>query len=83
MMGQDPHDHYWIYLLTLAGEEYFLDCGMMTFNLSMKVEASPCCKYALPDLTFIPAFFYGEENRRVMPITEFTGWKPRERFSIL
>ena len=83
MMGQDPHDHYWIYFITISGEEYFLDCGMLTFNLWMMVDGTPYCKYALPDLSFIPAFFYGEENRRLMPITELTGWKPRERFSIL
>jgi len=83
MMGQDPQDHYWIYFITLSGEEYFLDCGMMTFNLSMLINGSPYCKYALPDLAFVPAFFYGQEYQRMMPITEFTGWKPRERFSVL
>ncbi|KAF8799364.1 hypothetical protein BYT27DRAFT_7120907 [Phlegmacium glaucopus] len=83
MMGQDPHDHYWIYFITLSGEEYFLDCGMMTFNLSMLICGSPYCKYGLPNLEFVPAFFYGQENRRLLPITEFTGWKPRERYSIL
>lgn len=83
MMGQDPHDHYWIYFITISGEEYFLDCGMLTFNLCMMVNGTPYCKYALPDLSFVPGFFYGEENRRLMPITELTGWKPRERFSML
>lgn len=85
MMGQDPLDHYWIYFLAISGEEYFLDCGMMTFNLSMMVKAEPYSKHVFPDdqLPFVPAFFYGEENRRLMPITELTGWKPRERFSIL
>lgn len=83
MMGQDPLDHYWIYFVTLSGEEYFLDCNMMTFNLCMMINGAPYCKYALPDLSFIPAFFYGQENRRLMPITALTGWKPSERFSIL
>ena len=83
MMGQDPLDHYWIYFIAVSGEEYFLDCGMMTFNLGMMVKAEPYCKYGLPELSFVPAYFYGEENRRLMPITELTGWKPRKRFSIL
>jgi hypothetical protein len=85
MMGQDPLDHYWIYFFTVSGEEYFLDCGMMTFNLCMMVRGEPYCKHALPtnELPFVPAYFYGEENRRLMPVTELTGWKPRERFSIL
>ena len=63
MMGQDPLDHYWIYFITVSGEEYFLDCGMMTFNLAMMVKAEPYCKYALPELSFVPAYFYYEENR--------------------
>ena len=83
MMGQDPLDHYWIYFITVSGEEYFLDCGMMTFNLCMMVKGDPYCKYGLPELSYVPAYFYGEENRRLMPVTELTGWKPRERFSIL
>ena len=83
MMGQDPHDHYWIYFITLSGEEYFVDCGMMTFNFGVKVDGTPYCKYGLPDLSFVPGFFYGAENRRLMPITELTGWKPRARFSLL
>ena len=83
MMGQDPLDHYWIYFITVSGEEYFLDCGMLTFNLGMMVKVDPYCKHGLPPLSFVPAYFYGEENRRLMPITELTGWKPKERFSIL
>ena len=63
MMDQDPLDHYWIYFITVSGEEYFLDCGMMTFNLAMMVKAEPYCKYALPELSVVPAYFYGEENR--------------------
>ena len=63
MMGQDPLDHYWIYFITVSGEEYFLDCGMMTFNLTMMVKAEPYCKYALPELSFVPAYFYYEENK--------------------
>lgn len=83
MMGQDPLDHYWIYFITISGEEYFLDCGMLTFNLCTLVNGTPYCKHGRSELSFIPAFFYGEENRRLMPITELTGWKPRKRFSIL
>lgn len=83
MMGQDPRDHYWIYFIALSGEEYFLDCGMLTFNLWMMVNGEPYCKHGLPDLSFVPAYFYGEENRQLIPITELTGWKPQKRFSIL
>ena len=55
----------------------------MTFNLAMMVKAEPYCKYALPELSFVPAYFYYKENRWLMPITELTGWKPWEQFSIL
>ncbi|KAF8158005.1 hypothetical protein B0H34DRAFT_438197 [Crassisporium funariophilum] len=83
MMGQDPKNHYWIYFTTLAGEEYFLECGMMNFNFAMMVDATPYCKYGLPSLKYVPAFFYGREHLRMMPLTEATGWKARERFSML
>lgn len=83
MMGQDPQDHYWIYFITVSGEEYFLDCGMMTFNMCLMINGDPYCKYGLPDLSFVPAFWYGHENRRLMPTTELTGRKPHKRFSIL
>jgi hypothetical protein len=80
MMGQDPDNHYWIYFTTLAGEEYFLDCGMMTFNFCEMVQTAPYC---LPTLGYAPAFFYGKERAKALPLINRLGWKPQQRFSIL
>ena len=83
MMGQDPDDHYWIYFTTLAGEEYFLDCGMMTFNFCEMFPAEPYCRFGLPPIEYAPAFFYGKERAKALPLITRIGWKPRQRFSIL
>ncbi|KAF8955956.1 hypothetical protein BDZ97DRAFT_1672536 [Flammula alnicola] len=83
LMGQDPTDHYWIYFTTLAGDEYFLDCGMFTFNCCLMVETRPYCRYGMPDMRFSPAFFFGREQEKAMPLMDRLGWKPRKRFSIL
>ncbi|KIM40914.1 hypothetical protein M413DRAFT_28031 [Hebeloma cylindrosporum] len=67
MMGQDPDDHYWIYFTTLAGEEYSLDCGMMTFNFCKMVQTAPYC---LPTLVYAPVFFYGKERAKALPLID-------------
>ncbi len=82
-MGQDPTDHYWIYLTTLSGKEYFLDCGMFTFNFSMMVDASNHTKYGFPPVEYVPAFFYGRELEKSLPLTGRIGWTPDKKFSIL
>ncbi|KAF8956506.1 hypothetical protein BDZ97DRAFT_1851217 [Flammula alnicola] len=83
LMGQDPNEHYWIYFTTLSGDEYFLDCGMMTFNCCTMIDSTPFCRVGLPDMGPTPAFFYGREQEKMLPLMDRVGWKPRKRFSIL
>ncbi|KAF9525473.1 hypothetical protein CPB83DRAFT_909085 [Crepidotus variabilis] len=84
LMGQDPTDHYWIYFTTLDGHEYFLDCGMFTFNFSSIVNVSKHPTLALPPLEYIPCLFYGKDLSKVLPTTTGqVGWSPDQRFSIL
>ncbi|KAF4617617.1 hypothetical protein D9613_006229 [Agrocybe pediades] len=84
LMGGNPEEHYWIYFKTLAGNEYFLDCGMYTYNCCIVVGADPYTKYGFPPTTpLAPAFFYNREMRKAMPGLNMVGWKPRKRFSIL
>ncbi|KAJ3502101.1 hypothetical protein NLJ89_g9040 [Agrocybe chaxingu] len=85
LMGQDPLDHYWIYFTTLNGHEYYLDCGMFTFNFChMVADGEKYCRYGLPSLDYVPAFFYNQEMEKVLPLdSDKIGWKAKERFSIL
>ncbi|KDR82956.1 hypothetical protein GALMADRAFT_238657 [Galerina marginata CBS 339.88] len=84
LMGQDPEDHYWIYFTTLAGDEYFLDSGMMTFNFSAVINASPYHKFESDQLPpHVPAFFYGRDQQKAIPLTNRILWNPRGRFSVL
>ena len=50
-MGQDPTDHYWIYLTTLTGQEIFLDCRMFTFNFTAMTDVFKYVRYGLPPMT--------------------------------
>jgi len=83
LMGQDPKDHYWIYFTTLNGHEYFLDCGMFTFDFTVQVDVTRCVKYGLPPIDWAPAFFYGKDLDHRLARTEAVGWQAKERFSIL
>ncbi|KAF9529474.1 hypothetical protein CPB83DRAFT_267583 [Crepidotus variabilis] len=86
IMGQDPKDHYWMYIKTLDGHEYFLDCGMYTFNLAIVVDVSKYLQStAGPDRgDWVPAYFYSREMEKAIPLsTGRFGYRPKERFSIL
>ena len=56
---------------------------MMTFNFCEMVTAGPYCRFGLPPLEYAPAFFYGKERAKELPLLNRIGWKPRQRFSIL
>lgn len=81
LMGQDPEDHYRIFIKTLSGDEYFLDLGIFTFNFCIVVQASPYCGYGLPDLDFAPAYFYGKEYANT--VVDAKMFKPQKWFSVL
>lgn len=84
LTGQDPTDHYWIYLTTLNGQEIFLDCGMFTFNFTIMTDVSKYVGSGLPPITWVPAYFHGKELEQGLPTTTGRpGWKPDKKFSIL
>ncbi|CAA7262877.1 unnamed protein product [Cyclocybe aegerita] len=70
MEGQDPEDHYWIYFTTARGEELFLECGMGTFNMGIRVDtdayANP--RFYMLTLGKVYGFFHDREFRRNAPI---------------
>ena len=80
--GQDPDDHYWIYFITMRGEEFILDCAMFTFNMCMMVPTGPYLPPQDADLfPFAPAFFLDRLIRNNTPAPLLH--KERRRVSIL
>jgi len=67
---EDPHSHCWIYFITIFGEAYFMDYGMM-------INEGLYFKCRLLDLSFVPAYFQSLKflvdayNR----VSEITVWK--------
>lgn len=83
LMGGVPEDHYWMYFKTLAGYEYFLDCGMFTYNCCIVVHADPYIKYGFPLIPPASAFFYNRDFRKAIPLIDMVAWKPHKHVSIL
>lgn len=81
-MGQDPEDHYRIYIQTLSGNEWYIDFGMYAFNNCILVDAAPYCSSGIPHHEAVPGIFYGREHEREGAI-EALNFKLRKRFSIL
>lgn len=79
--GQDPNEHYWIYVTTIRGEKFVLDLAMFTFNLCMMV---PMSGYLPPELAttsvHAPAFF---QDRTVRNSLSVSLHKERRRISVL
>ncbi|KAG8926553.1 hypothetical protein FRC01_008699 [Tulasnella sp. 417] len=76
--SQDPDDHWWIYLVTMKGEELILDFGAYVWNMGTVVKAEP---YGFKPLGMAPAIFKDRELSQVPNIEE--QFIERERFSVL
>uniref|UniRef100_A0A8H8CGZ4 Uncharacterized protein n=1 Tax=Psilocybe cubensis TaxID=181762 RepID=A0A8H8CGZ4_PSICU len=56
--GQDPDDHYRIYIRTSGNAEWYLDLGMYTFNMACVVDTAPYRKYNLAECSrTVPGYF--------------------------
>ena len=65
--GQDPNDHYWIYLTTLRGEVLYLDCGLYTLDPGNVLNADPyVADHLMERFTLIPAFLRDSAARKTM-----------------
>lgn len=84
-LGQDPNDHYRIYIQTLSGNEWYLDFGQYAFNSCVLVQAPAYCtgnwgRYQRYDVDAVSGMFYGKEYEKEGGLDTF---KLRKRFSIL
>ncbi|KAF9560889.1 hypothetical protein CPC08DRAFT_817993 [Agrocybe pediades] len=83
-LNQESNDHYWIYFKTLAGDEFFLDCGMFPFNLTCMVNVAPYKFPMMSDVDEIPGFFFTTSTNETAPTVLDGGvWIEDTRFSIL
>lgn len=76
--SQDPNDHWWIYLVTMKGEELILDFCAYVWNMGLVVEGKP---YGFKPLGVAPAVFRNRELSQVPNIEE--QFVEQERFSVL
>ncbi|EGO24128.1 hypothetical protein SERLADRAFT_470909 [Serpula lacrymans var. lacrymans S7.9] len=77
--GQDPDNHYWLYFTTVRGQEFILECGMFTFNMSQIIASQPYLSANDPSMPFVPAFFRDRMIQKNTPELH----RERKRFSVL